>query len=78
MGSCGCKSSLVTSRKIVPDATTNTSKKKKRPMILKLRKEIEARRIIYLSKDSNVPQLCIDESDLYKRRQGLTQVMFAS
>ena len=69
MGSCAARRINITSQKSMVDAQTNTVRKKERPMILKLRKEVEARRIIFQKKDFNAPTLNISESNLFARRQ---------
>lgn len=69
MGSCAARGIKITTQKSILDAPTNTVRKKERPMILKLRKEVEARRIIFQKKDLNAPTLKISESKLFARRQ---------
>ena len=68
MGSCCSRHSQTASKQLLPDITEHTSRKNRQPTIVKLRKELETRRLIYLHKDLNTPQLCIKESDLYNRR----------
>lgn len=69
MGSCSFKSKQ-DSPKVLPSASTvQYTFKAHKKGIMKMRQDLEIKRVIYYIKDNSVPTLNLSNSDLYNRRR---------